>query len=168
MLKVLVPCDGTRNALHGVEHVIREYRRDRKFDVHLINVQRPFMRNVSRFSTRQARDALHAEQSALALAPACAALDQAGVPYQVHTAVGDHADSIVGLSQELGCDRIVISTSRKGALTRLIEDSLTNQLVQRTSIPVEVVAGDQESGLTRFGLPAGIGAGLLVLLMAGE
>ena len=49
MLKILVPVDGSRNAVHAVRHVIAEYRKHPSFEVHLLNVQMPFSRHVAQF-----------------------------------------------------------------------------------------------------------------------
>jgi pimeloyl-ACP methyl ester carboxylesterase len=55
-----------------------------------------------------------------------------------------------------------------GSVTRWVEDSVTNQVIERTTVPVEVIAGDAASNLERVGIPAGVGAGLLVLGMAAD
>ena len=69
------------------------------------------------------------------------------------------------LFRSLHCDRIVMSTARKSSLVRLVQNSVTNQVIERTTVPVEVIAGDAAPGLERVGIPAGVGAGLLVLGM---
>ena len=43
----------------------------------------------------------------------------------------------------------------------MVENSITNQVIERTSVPVEVIAGEPASKLERFGIPAGVGAGIL-------
>jgi len=58
-----------------------------------------------------------------------------------------------------------MATARKNSLTRMIEDSTTNKVLERTTIPVEVIAGDAVSRWERYGIPAGLGA-LLALLLA--
>ena len=108
----------------------------------------------------------HQEQAEKALAPGRQALDRYGIQYTVHTEVGDKADCIADAARRLRCDRIVMSTARKSSQVRLVEDSVTNQVIERTTVPVEVIAGDAASSLERVGIPAGVGAGLLVLWMA--
>jgi nucleotide-binding universal stress UspA family protein len=108
----------------------------------------------------------HQEQADKALAPVRQALDRSGIPYTIHTEVGDKADCIADAARRLRCDRIVMSTARKSSLVRLLEDSVTNQVIERATVPVEVIAGDAASSLERVGIPAGVGAGLLVLWMA--
>ncbi|MDP1566311.1 MAG: universal stress protein [Polaromonas sp.] len=168
MSRILVPSDGSRNSLHGVRHVGKEYLKNRELEIHLLNIQRPFSSQVARFTSRRDRMAFHQEQAEKALEPARQALDRYGIPYTVHTEVGDKAVCIADAARRLRCDRIVMSTARKSSLVRWVEDSVTNQVIERTTVPVEVIAGDAASSLERFGIPAGVGAGLLGLGMAAE
>jgi YjbE family integral membrane protein len=166
MLRVLVPVDGSRNSLHAVQHVINEYQRDHELEVHLLNVQRPFSRHVARYVARQDRASFHREQAEKALVEARRLLDEAQVPYQTHFEVGDRARVISEVAQRLGCHHIVLGTARKSSLTRMLEDSVTNRVLERTTVPVEMVAGESVSKLERYGVPIGIGAGVGLLLLA--
>jgi hypothetical protein len=47
----------------------------------------------------------------------------------------------------------------------MVESSVTNRVLDLTSVPVEVVVGDSVSKLERYGIPAGIGAGIGALLL---
>jgi nucleotide-binding universal stress UspA family protein len=165
MLKVLVPVDGSANALHAVRHAIAEYRRHHELELHLLNVQTPMSRHVARFVGRQDRDTWHHDQAAAAMTAARALLDQAGVPYQTHWAVGDRAAEICRSAEHLGAHHIVMGTARRNSITRMLEDSVTNQVLERTPVPVEVIAGEAVSKWERWGLPAGVlgGGGMLLL-----
>jgi nucleotide-binding universal stress UspA family protein len=166
MLRVLVPSDGSANSLHGLRHVIGAFTKNRDLAIHVLNVQPPFSQHVCDFSSKSDRMDLHREQSEQALVPVRQALDDAGVPYTVHLEVGDKADCIVETARRLGCDCIVMSTARKSSLVRMVENSITNQVIERATVPVEVIPGEPASRLERFGIPAGVGAGILVLWMA--
>ena len=168
MSRVLVPSDGSANSLHGVRHVGRTFLQNRELEIHLLNVQRPFSSEVARYTNRRDRMALHQERAEKALAPARQALDRYGIPYTVHIEVGNRADCIAEAARRLRCERIVMGTARKSSLVRWVEDSVTNQVIERTTVPVEVIAGDAASILERLGIPASVGAGLLVLGMAAE
>jgi len=48
----------------------------------------------------------------------------------------------------------------------MVEDSVTNKVLERTTVPIELIAGDGVSRLERYGIPAGIGAALTFLLVA--
>ena len=58
-----------------------------------------------------------------------------------------------------------MGTARKNSITRMLEDSATNKVLESTPVPVEVVSGDAVSKWERWGLPAGVvGVGSLLVL----
>ena len=93
-------------------------------------------------------------------------VEKFGVPYSAHVKLGKKADIIVDEAKRLGCDRIVMSTARKNSLTRMIEDSTTDKVLEKTSVPVEVIAGESVAKLERFGLPGGLCAAIALLIVA--
>jgi nucleotide-binding universal stress UspA family protein len=166
MLKVLVPVDGSSNSLHAVRHVLIEFRRNPAIDIHLLNVQPPFSSYVTRWIDRKTVREAHDEASEQALRPSRQMFDAACVPYSVHVAVGDTAGAIAECAQQLRCDHIVIGTARKHSLIRTVEDSVTNRLLELTTVPVVAIAGDRASKAERYGIPAGVGGGLAWLVAA--
>ena len=165
MLKVLVPVDGSSNALGAVRHAIAEYRRHHELELHLLNVQPALSRHVARFLSRGDRDAWHRAQADAALLEARTLLTQAGVPIHAHWVVGDRAAQICQTAERLAVHHIVMGTARKNSLTRMLEDSVTNKVLEATTVPVEVIAGEAVSKWERWGVPAGIlGAGGLLVL----
>lgn len=163
MSSLLVPTDGSPSSLCGVRQVVRECAADSSLAVHLLNVQRPFSRYISGFVARSLRMEFHQEMSDKALAPARRILDEAGVAYTAHAEVGDKARSIVAAARRLGCGRILMGTARKNSLLRWTLGSVTNQVIMRTSVPVELIAGDRPGALDRVGVPCVLGAGVLLL-----
>ena len=79
--------------------------------------------------------------------------------------MGRKAERIAATAQVLDCDHIVMSTARKNSLTRMLEASVTNQLLELTTVPVTVIAGDAVSKLERYGIPAGVGGAMACLLL---
>jgi hypothetical protein len=58
-----------------------------------------------------------------------------------------------------------MGTARKNSLTRMLEDSATDKVLQMTTVPVEVVAGESVSKWESWGIPAGVvGAGGLMIM----
>ena len=165
MLKVLVPVDGSANALRAVQHAIAEYQRNHELALHLLNVQRPLSRHIARFISGPERRAWHDDQANAASASAVALLVRSGVPHESEWVIGDRATEICLAAQRIGAHHIVMGTSRKNSITRMLEDSVTNKVLEGTSVPVEVVAGDAVSKWEKWGLPAGVlgGGGLLFL-----
>lgn len=166
MLKVLVPVDGSPNAEHAVRHVANEYLKHNEMQIHLLNVQSPLTRHISRFLSKKARDSFHSDEAQKALMPAKQLLEKFGLPFTAHYCVANHADGIVEQARQLQCDRIVMSTARKNSLTRMLEDSTTNRVLEKTTVPVVVIAGDAVSRFERYGLPASFGAMIALLFAA--
>ena len=164
MLKILVPVDGSRNAQYAIRHVIGEYRRHPGFEVHLLNVQAPFSRHIAKWVARKDRDDHHKAEAEAVLAPLRELLESASVPFAQHVRVGRRAETIADEAKRLKCDHIVLATARKNSLTRMVESSITNRVLDLTSVPVEVVVGDSVSKLERYGIPLGLGAGLGTLM----
>jgi YjbE family integral membrane protein len=166
MQSVLVPIGDARNAQFALRRIVQEFIDHPGLHVHLLNVQMPFSRHVAQFARRKARDDFHRSRAEAALKPARALLDRHNIPYSIHVRVGDRARAIVDEAKRLGCDHIVMATARKNSLTRMLENSTTNRVLELTTIPVELIAGDQISRLERYGIPAGIGAALALLVAA--
>lgn len=166
MLRVLVPVNDSRDSRRAVQHVVREWTRSSTMEIHVLNVQPRFHRHVAQFISRQDLDAFYREQAEAALRPARRLLDEAGAPYTTHMKVGPKAQLIAETASQLGCDRIVMGRPRKNALTRMLESSVSNGVLELATVPVVVIAGNVASKTERYGVPAGAGALLALLLLA--
>jgi YjbE family integral membrane protein len=164
MLNVLVPIDGSENSLAALRHAVEEYRRDHELKLNLLHVQPRLSRHISRFVRPSERNAWHHERAEAALGKARELLKHAGVPYEEQWVMGDRAEEICGAAQRLNCHHIVMGTARKNSLTRMLEDSVTNKVLENATVPVEVVVGRTVSALERWGVPTGVGLGLSSLL----
>jgi len=165
MLKVLIPVDGSRNCAFAVRHVVKQFMNNTAMEIHLLNVQPPFSSHIARFLSRKTRHDYHVAEAEKALGPVRQLLDSFGVPYSVHVELGDKAQCITAMARHLRCDQIVMSAARKNSLTRLVESSTTNRVLELTPVLVEVIAGDSVSRWERYGIPAGLGT-LIALLLA--
>lgn len=166
MMKILLPIDGSASSLYAARHVVATYRKNPAQEIHLLSVQQRFSRHITQFLNRKDLEAFYREEGEKKLRVVRRLFDDRDVPYVAHVEIGHKAETIVAMVKRLGCERIVIGTARKNSLTRMIEASLTNEVLELTPVPVEVIAGDAISNLERYGIPAGIGAGLALLLAA--
>ena len=164
--KILVPVDGSRNSNFVVPHIIREFQKNRTLEIHLLNVRPRFSMHVAQFVSKKNRETFHRDQAEKALLPVRKALDGFQVPYSLHVKVGNKGVLIAETARRLGCDHIVMSTARKNSLTRLVENSVTNKVLELTAVPVEVIAGDAVSRWESYGIPASIGTALALLFLA--
>ncbi|MGZ5754309.1 MAG: universal stress protein, partial [Burkholderiales bacterium] len=168
MSKVLIPVDGSLNALKAVRHVVNEFMSNHRHEVHLLHVRTPLSQHVARFLSRGTRARFHRDEADKVLAPARELLKRFGVPYVEHVELGDKAETITRVAQELRVAQIVMGTARKNSLTRLVEDSVTNRVLELTEVPVQVVAGEAVSILESFGVPAGIAAALALIFVVAD
>jgi nucleotide-binding universal stress UspA family protein len=165
MTKVLIPVDGSRNSEFALRHVVRQFMNNTAMEIHLLNVQQPLSSYITRFVSRKSVRDYHHDEAEKALRPARQILDSLGIPYAVHVELGPRAETITGTAHRLRCDHIVMSAARKNTLTRLVENSTTNRVLELTSVPVEIIAGDSVSKWERYGIPASLGT-LIALLLA--
>jgi Ca2+-transporting ATPase len=164
MRKVLIPVDGLGNCRVAVQQVIKEFMNDTAMEIHLLNVQPAFSRDISQFVSRRDRDSFHREQAEAVLRPVREMLDKFAVPYATHTAVGDRARCIADAARRLHCDLIMMGSARKNSLTRLVENSVSNAVIELSTVPVEIVPGGAMSRWERYGIPAAIGGALALVL----
>ena len=165
-MKVLIPVHGSRNCEFAVRHIVRQFMNNTAMEIHLLNVQPPFSSYITRFVSRKNVRDYHRDEAEKALGPSRQILDSFGIPYAVHVEIGERAECITGAAHRLRCDQIVMSTARKNSLTRLVENSTTNRVLEITSVPVEVIAGDAVSRWERYGIPAGLGTAIALLIAA--
>jgi YjbE family integral membrane protein len=165
MRKILVPIDGSPNSLKALQHVVNQVRGGEISEVHLLHVRTPLSQHTARFLNKRTRAAYHREEAEKALEPARALLARFGFPHTAHVELGDKAHTIHRLAQRLHADRIVMGTARKNSFTRMIEDSVTNKVLELTQVPVEIIAGESISKIERYLLPAGAGGAALALVL---
>ena len=168
MLKVLIPVDGSRNCQFAVKHVIKQFMKNTAMEVHLLNVQPPFSKYIAQFASNRSRKDYHRDQAEKALDPIRRMLDGFSIPYSAHAEVGDKAKLIADTARRLRCDKIVRGTARKNSLTRLVENSVTNEVVELTTVPVQIIAGDAISRWERYGIPVSLGTAVGLFLLAAD
>ena len=166
MLKVLVPIDASENSLQAVRHVVTRIFGNSRLEVHLLHVRQPFSRHIAQFSSKNSRERFHREKANQALQASRKLLDQHHVPYAVHIELGEKAETINRVAQRLHVNEIIMATSRKNTLTRLLEDSVTSKLLEIAQVPVKLIAGAEVSRLEKYGVPTAIGTILTALLVS--
>lgn len=165
MNKILIPVDGSKNSDMAVKHAVRAYGQDPSAHFHLCNVQPILYKHIGKFLSKQTINEWHAERAKLASASASSFLEKQGLNFSFTYVCGDKGTAIRDEAERLGCNRIVIGTSKKNSLSRLFENSTTAKLLEISDVPVEVVTGKALPALERWGIPA-LGAGAATALMA--
>lgn len=142
MKRVLVPVDGSECSLRAVTYVIGDRARSgdpAAYEVHLINVQPAFSRDITRFFNHDQVSAFHRDESAKALGGAEALLAGAAVPHTSHAEVGHIAETIATRADTLACDLIVMGTHGHGALAELLLGSTTAKVIHHARLPLLLI-----------------------------
>jgi nucleotide-binding universal stress UspA family protein len=166
-MKVLVPVDSSSAALAPIAHLHGLARSGVEIEVLLLNVQPRFHRHVAQFTSRAARDLLRQERSRAAMAGAIEALSRTPLPFRALAEVGRPAVRIAAVAGREQVDEIMMGVGRHPAWLRWLNPSIAQGVMERTDIPVSVLARGQAGVFERFAVPAGA-AGLAVLLMTVE
>ncbi len=166
-MKVLIPLDASRAARAALHHVDALFRAGVPMHALLLHVQPRFHRHISQFTSRSARDALRAERSGAALAPAIEVLTRWSVPFVALTEIGTPAECIARVAEREAVDEIVMGVGRHPAWLRWVNPSIAEAVMERTDIPVTVLARGRPGAFERYAVPMGV-AGIAALLWAVE
>ena len=128
MKEILVPIHSASEAADAAARAIALFRAEPAAHVHLLNVQRPLPRHVSRFFPRGELREFHREAGMAMLNPAIRALDDAHVPHVDHVLVGEPARAIVEFAQAHGCGEIVLDEPAQGLMSILRAGSIGSQV----------------------------------------
>lgn len=136
--RILVPVDGSANALRALKYVARRSRTGgRRFLITVVNVQPRLP--TSTFVSRAMLDEHCAKQSEEALARARKFLERCKLTADVRVLAGEPASAIVELARRARCSEIVIGTRGLGGLKRLLLGSVASKVIQLSTVPVTVV-----------------------------
>lgn len=140
-MKILIPVDGSANALRAVEYAIGLVAALKEPpQLLLLNVQwNVAAGNVKLFIDQKTIDDYYREQGAAALQAARAALDAAALPYQYHISVGTPAEAIAQYADGQRVDQIVMGRQGQGGLQALLVGSVVHKVLHLTSCPVVLI-----------------------------
>jgi nucleotide-binding universal stress UspA family protein len=137
---VLIPVDGSGNALRAVRYMVDHVREHGPCSIHLLNVQQPIVSGtVKTFFEPEAIQEYYEDESKMALSEAEAVLDKAGILYQSALRVGNTANWIKTYATEQRCDHIVMGSRGLGAAGSLLLGSVTLKVLHAIHIPVVLV-----------------------------
>jgi nucleotide-binding universal stress UspA family protein len=166
-MKILMPVDASEAALAPVTYLESLARAGVELEVVVLNVQPRFHRHVAQFTSKSARDSLRQERSRAAMARAIEALALRSIAFRAFAEVGNPADRIAAVAEREKVDEVMMGVGRHPAWLRWVNPSIAQSVMERTDIPVTVLARGQAGAFERYALPAGV-AGLAALLLAGE
>jgi nucleotide-binding universal stress UspA family protein len=138
MLRILVPVDGSDNALRAVKFLIRKSTLFKDpLEIHLLNVQPSFpgtIRGVAQLAHEE-----HQLQGLEALAPARKLLDDAGVKYAHHISVGEVPHIIAHYVADKNIEQVIMGTRGLGTVAGMLLGSVATKVLHLVHIPVLLV-----------------------------
>lgn len=140
-IKILLPVDGSDCALRAVGHLVAHTAWFREVpEIHLLHVQPPIP--IGRALAHVGKETLHShymEESREHLLGAQQRLDTAGRFHTTHIHVGQPAEVIAKMANELGCDLIVMGTHGRGGIAGLVMGSIASRVLHLADCPVMLV-----------------------------
>lgn len=139
-MKILIPVDGSDNAISAVNYAIRLARETTSIpQLFLLNVQwNVAAGNVKLFINQDTINDYYREQGMDALKLARAALDEADLPYKYHISIGQPAEAILQYAEEQQVDQIVIGAQGHESLAKMLLGSVTSKVANLAKVPVTI------------------------------
>ena len=142
MTKMLLPVDGSENALRATRRLVESlgcYKEPPVIDLLAVHLPVPHFPNMSLFVSEEMIERYYADECAEMLAPSRRALDAAGVKYSVRTAVGPIAETIVDQASKLGSNVIWMGTRGLSGLSSMVLGSVAMRVLHLAHIPVTLI-----------------------------
>jgi nucleotide-binding universal stress UspA family protein len=138
-MKIVVAVDGSESALEAVRYAASLAKATAELKLHLLNVQPPLPSAATSFVSQDAVRSFHQDEGEKCLKAARALLEEQGMPYERHVAVGNPAETIVAYSREKGCAGIVMGTRGLSALPSLLLGSVAMRVLHLSEVPVTLI-----------------------------
>lgn len=141
MYKILIPLDGSENALRALDSAVKRAREAAGSSLHLLTVhQKPrIYGEIEIYVGRVRMEQLVAQHDAQILREAEEKIAPTGIPYTAEALEGDPAEVIARRAQELGCDHIIMGTRGLGRVSNLLMGSVAAKVVHHTTLPVTLI-----------------------------
>ncbi len=140
-MNILLPVDGSGCSLRAAEEVVRLLAEwSEPPVVHLLQVHLPIP--IGRVQAHVGADTLHAyyrEESEAAMAEAGRLLAAKGVAYTAHVHVGQPAEVIAKVAEELAARMIVMGTHGRTGVVGLVMGSVASRVVHLAPCPVLLI-----------------------------
>ena len=142
MLKVLLPVDGSENAVRATQELIRTlvwYKKPPAVDLLAVHLPVHQFPNMSLVVSKEMLERFYAEESDDMLAASRKALDAAGVKYTAHKLVGPIAECIIDQAKRSGSNMIYMGTRGMTAVANMLLGSVATRVLHLTHIPVVLI-----------------------------
>lgn len=139
MQKILIPIDGSENALRAVKYAIGNVQHGAPAELHLLHVEAPMPTHVHAYFSINDLKKIEASVSEETLLPARQLCEDTATPYVTHIRSGAIAQTIAACAEEFQCNAIVMGTRGMNAIANLITGSVTTKVIHLANVPVTVL-----------------------------
>lgn len=141
MRKILIPCDGSDNALRAVRYAASVATRRSDVQLELLYVQNAVPLNLHASLSTQEIEAMQTDESNRVLQAAKQILDDAGVPYQLRwcAGAGSTAQQIARHVHETQCDAIIMGTRGLSPVANVMVGSVAAKVIHLVEVPVTLI-----------------------------
>ncbi len=140
MKNLLIPIDGSKNALRALAYALDETQRDLDVHIHLLNVQTPLVHVwPGKLLSPDLEYAELQREGDQLLADALSMAHAADVRTTALVRVGDPAQEIVACAAQFDCNAIVMGTRGVGVLEGMVMGSVAHKVVHLSPLPVTLV-----------------------------
>ena len=144
MKSVLLPVDGSKHALAAALYLVQFAKLHGDLEVHVPNVEPSPVAWQTHGMEENAIQSHLTARAHIVLKPVLNVLNEAGIAHKTHVKLGDAAETIVALADELGCDSIVMGTRGLGGLAALALGSVTRKVLHLSTKPVVCIKADND------------------------
>ena len=141
MHKLLVPVDGSDNAMRALEHAIRLAKEREPMELVIVYAHEPpiIYGEIEIYLPEEKAKELQRMHSEDILRPAIEKVKGAGVTFTSQVLIGNIPKSIVSCAETLACDGIVMGTRGMSAIGNLVMGSVATKVIHLTKLPVTLV-----------------------------
>ena len=139
-MKILLPVDGSEQALDAVRHALHLQREGLRASFVLATVQEPtYAYEMMLPPDADVLERVTGAVGARALKGAEALFEAAGSAFEREIASGDPALTLVEMAQRFGCEAIIMGARGRGALRSAMLGSVSQAVLHNSTVPVTIV-----------------------------
>jgi len=139
MRKILIPCDGSDNALRAVQYAAALAKMIGEVELELLTVQDPMSLRGHATSSAQEIEQMQADEAGRVLHGARRILDAEQLPYQARHRTGSPANEIAQHVHEAQCDAVVMGTRGLSPVAGLMIGSVATKVIHLVDVPVTLI-----------------------------
>ncbi len=139
MQQVLVPFDGSDNALRAVRYAASAARDQPGLQLELLHVVDPMSLRSNAVYTQDQLRGLQAEEAERLLQPARRLLEQEGIPFRAGWRAGSAAGEIASRVREGGFDGVIMGTRGMSPVANVVIGSVATRVVHLVDVPVILI-----------------------------